>query len=656
MLVRSGNMSRTLTAEDLWSIPRVGAPQIDRSGTVLVVPVTTYDADGNAVTRLWRLVGGDAVPLTGTAESAAQPAISPDGTHVAFVRKVDDIRQIHVMRVDGGEPEQVSDMPLGAFGPKWFPDGDELVCLSHVYRDASTLEEVKARKAELEERPYDVHVSEKRFFRYWDDWLTAGQVPHLWKIDLDTRHATDLTPDSRVHWDFESTGAPAEHFDISPDGNEVAYSAFRSDDDDVNPTYAVRTVPAAGGAVRIVSGDGPGNAVRPRYTLDGTGLVYGRQLRDDFYADRRRLTLLDRASGEERALLPAWDRSPDAWAVGADAAIFFVAEDAGQTKLFRLDRDAVAAVELTKTGSASAVAVGGDRVVFGHESFRAPPEIFEVVNGAPIRLSHFTASALEGIDLGQVDSKVFSGAAGADVQMYVMTPPNFVPGPKRPLVHLIHGGPHGLFGDGWHWRWNPQVIAAAGYVVAMVNFHGSTSWGQAFAESILGGWGDKPLADIEAATDLLISEGLIDQERMAVTGGSYGGYLVAWITSQTSRYRCAIAHAAVTNLGGMNASDYAFHRATAFGAEYWADPERVDRWSPSTHAVGYETPTLVIHGERDYRVPVTQGLELYAALKSKGVDARLVHYPGEHHWILGRHSSVHWYSEFLDWLARHLWP
>jgi len=223
-------------------------------------------------------------------------------------------------------------------------------------------------------------------------------------------------------------------------------------------------------------------------------------------------------------------------------------------------------------------------------------------------------------------------------------------------VHLVHGGPHGVFGDQWHWRWSAQAFAARGYLVAMVNFHGSTSWGQDFATSIHGEWGLKPTDDILAATDQLIERGFIDPDRMAISGGSYGGYLTAWLTTQTDRFVCAIAHAAVTNLGGMYASDFTQGRPRAYGAEYFDDRQRVERWSPSAHAAGYSTPTLVIHGEQDYRVPVTQGLELYGVLKAKGVEARLVYYPDENHWILKPRNSIHWYGEVLGWLERYLSP
>jgi dipeptidyl aminopeptidase/acylaminoacyl peptidase len=256
--------------------------------------------------------------------------------------------------------------------------------------------------------------------------------------------------------------------------------------------------------------------------------------------------------------------------------------------------------------------------------------------------------------LGKVDDLSFSGADGDPVQMFLVYPPLFDAAGRWPLVQLIHGGPHGIFGDAWHWRWNVHCFAAPGQIVALVNFHGSSSFGQAFTASIEGTWGDQPYRDIEAATDHLIGLGFIDEAHMAVAGGSYGGYLAAYITAQTDRYACAVAHAAVTNLAGMYASDLTEGRRRAFGAEIWEDRAKVERFSPSTHAAGYGTPTLIIHGERDYRVPLTQGLELYGVLTAKGISARLVYYPEENHWILSPQSSLHWYGEVLGWLNLYL--
>jgi dipeptidyl aminopeptidase/acylaminoacyl peptidase len=249
---------------------------------------------------------------------------------------------------------------------------------------------------------------------------------------------------------------------------------------------------------------------------------------------------------------------------------------------------------------------------------------------------------------------VVAGADGDPVQMYVVLPPGYEPSKRYPLVHVIHGGPHGISADSFHFRWNLQCFAAPGYVVAAVNFHGSTSWGQAFAASILGEQGDRPLVDIERASDALIGAGLVDGARMATAGGSYGGYLVCWIASQTGRYRCAVNHAGVYDLLAEYASDVTQGRHVAYGGEPWDRIDRIDRNNPARFARGFTTPMLILHGERDYRVPHTQALAVYNVYKAKGETARLVFFPDENHWILKPRNSIVWNREVHEWLRRHL--
>jgi dipeptidyl aminopeptidase/acylaminoacyl peptidase len=269
-------------------------------------------------------------------------------------------------------------------------------------------------------------------------------------------------------------------------------------------------------------------------------------------------------------------------------------------------------------------------------------------------VTSFTAPALEGVALGDVQEIEFAGGRGDSVQMFVVLPPGFDPSKKWPLVHVIHGGPHGVSGDNFHMRWNPHLFAAPGYVAALVNFHGSTSWGQEFAECIQGLWGEYPMQDIDAASDTLIAAGFVDEKRMAITGGSYGGYLVSWIGSHTDRYACIVNHAGVYNTQAQYASDVTQGRHKAFGGEPWDGLEKMDRWNPARFASGLNTPMLIVHGENDYRVPVDQGLECYNVLQGKGIPARLVYFPDENHWVLKPRNSIFWYREVHDWLARFL--
>jgi dipeptidyl aminopeptidase/acylaminoacyl peptidase len=632
-------MTRPITAEDLWNIPRVGTPSA--SGDVVVVPVTRYDTEA-PITTLYLLNGGEPVALT--TSDAKSPAVSPDGSKVAFLRSSESgsPAQLFIMPLDGGEAECLTDLPLGVIGPKWMPDGKGVLFVSALYEDAPTIEETRAFE------PPTVRTTEKRLFRYWDRWLTDGKVPHLFHIDLETKSIRDLIPGWTSQWRWDQEGAS---FDISPDGTEVAFCASTVDTPEDTRRTVLYLVPFAGGAVRCITPDGTGHEINPRYSPDGATIVYGMSRIVDFYADRTRLVRFDRATETHEVLTEDWDRSAANWTFTDDGTLLFVAEDEAGVNVYRLTNSDPETIASGGTYGAP-IPAGGD-IVSTHQDLSHPPELFSVGKG---RLTHFADDALAGITLGSVEEFRFSGADDETVQGFIVYPPGFDRSRTWPLVHMIHGGPHGMFGDTFHFRWNAHTFAAPGYVTALVNFHGSTSWGQAFTESIQGAHGDKPTKDILAATEYLISLGFVDETRMAITGGSYGGYLTTWLTTQTDRFACAIAHAAVTNLAGMFASDMTRGRKRSYGAEYWDDPDRVDRWSPARHAGGYATPTLVIVGERDYRVPLTQGLELYGVLKAKGVDARLIYFPDENHWILKRENSMLWYGEVHRWLSRYLQP
>ena len=310
--------------------------------------------------------------------------------------------------------------------------------------------------------------------------------------------------------------------------------------------------------------------------------------------------------------------------------------------------------EIVRGGTCGGAKPCGSGVVFAMNTMSAPNELYrcDADGAALVRLTHFTDAAMAGIQFGEVREIRFEGAKGATVQMYVVFPSGFEASKPAPLVHVIHGGPHGISGDNFHPRWNAHVFAAPGYVVAMVNFQGSTSWGNDFAQRIQGEWGDRPFEDVMRATDALIETGYVDEKRMAATGASYGGYMIAWIAGHTNRFKCLVNHAGVFDSWSQYASDVTQGRHQAFGGEPWDRQENLDRWNPVRATGAYETPMLVVHGEKDYRVPAAQGLFCYAILKARNVPARLVYFPDENHWVLKPRNSVFWYGEVMGWLAR----
>jgi len=655
---------RRLTSEDLWRIQRVGAPAPAPDGSAVVVAVTSFDVEKNrGRSRLWLLPrDGGPRPLTSDDASAGEVSYSPDGARLLFSRCQGEERpQVHVMPLDGGEPERLTDMPLGVFDPRWLPDGGRIVFGAMLLREAPTPQGTKDLLEKRGKDPVKAHVTEDRLYRYWDRWLTGGETPHLFVLDLATRALTDLTPEGTGWFDFME---PAGQYDVSPDGGEIAFVANSSLPPHHLLRWALYTVATSGtGAVRCLTPEGipegyPADAHRPRYAPDGRSIVYGAQKDHYFYADRIRLIRYGREKGMHEPVTEAWDRSPVAWEFMTDGTLILESEDRGRVSIFALPPEGGTPRRIVDGGSVAGLKTGAGRVYFTLQSVSQPAEVVSCrPDGSDLqRHSSFNAPLLSEIAWGEVRETEFDGADGKPVQMFVVLPPGFDPAKKWPLVQVIHGGPHGISADSFHFRWNLQAFAAPGYVVAAVNFHGSTSWGQDFAACIQGGHGDKPFTDVMKATDAMIETGYVDEGRMAAAGGSYGGYLVCWIAGHTDRFRCLINHAGVFDLLAEYASDVTQGRMQAYGGEPWDRLEAIDRWNPARFARGFVTPMLVIHGERDFRVPHTQGLAVYNVYKAKGVDARLLLFPDENHWILKPQNSLLWNREVREWLARYLGP
>ncbi len=650
--------ARAMTAEDLWNVPRVGMPEPAPDGRSFVVPVTRYDLETNApTTRLWLVAAdgsGEPRALTAEGVSASEPRFSPDGTRLAFTRKdANGKAQLMVLPLAGGEARRLTDLPLGVFDPRWLPDGSGLVCAGMLLAGHAT---PAATAAELERRakdPVKAHVTEDRVYRYWDTWLTTGEVVHLWHVDAASGAARDLAPDSALWFDWMQ---PSGQFDVSPDGRDVVVAGVVFDGKRSLLLTRVFTVPVAGGGLTCLTESHPADSLWPRWSPDGAFVVYGRTEDPEFYADHAKLWRWEKATGRHSEWLGGWDRWPAFWEFAPDGTLVLAAEDAARLKLWAWNGGG-APRALTANGSAGGFAIVTDgRVLVSHQTLSAPAEVHAVplAGGELVRLTRFTDEATAAFATGEVRELTFAGSHGETVQMFVVLPPGHEPGRRHPLVHVVHGGPHGISADAFHARWNAQLFAAPGYAVALVNFQGSTSWGQDFAKRIQGEWALRPYEDVMQATDRLVALGWVDEARMAAAGGSYGGYMMSWIAGHTDRFKCIVNHAGVSDLTGQYASDVTQGRGRAAGGEIWDGLEKQDRWSPIRFASGMTSPMLVIHGERDYRVPVGQGLLVYGTLKAKGVPARLVYFPDENHWVLKPRNSLLWYREVHGWLARWL--
>jgi dipeptidyl aminopeptidase/acylaminoacyl peptidase len=648
------------TAAAMWRLKRLGDPQISPDGRLAVIPVTSYDVDKNkGTTNLWLVPTktGKARQLTSDSASDSSPVWSPDGELIAFVSKRGEDRQpqAYVIAVDGGEARRVTNIPTGVIAPKWFPDSKRIAFLSQIWPDLKTWPEMEQRMKEREQPKMTAQVWDKAPISYWDHFLDHRQT-HIYSIGIEGGEPKPITRDSGLWLDVNEPDASS--YDIAPDGMEVALAAD-TDRSGIDPNLDVFVVPADGGSPKNITADNAANDFAPLYSPDGKAIAFRRQLIKDFYADRARLMIYDRRANQTRGLTEQWDRSADGLVWAPDSqALFGSIDDAGVRRIYRFDLGAPEPKAITREHSFGSLAVAGSGpvIVALRQSFSEPPTLVSIIGrtGAATKLTDFNDAALANLTQGRAESVTYKGANDDNVQMWVVYPPNFTPDRKWPVYLVLHGGPHNAVVDGYQWRWNAQVFANWGYVTAWHNFHGSSGFGQAFADSITKEWAEQPYRDTLKAAEWLASQPWVDSARMAAGGGSYGGYLAALLLGRQHPFKTLVAHAAVYNLYTQYATDDGAFKKR-FG-EYWQDFERFNRNSPHAGAANFNTPTLVIHGQLDLRVPVNNGIELFNVLQNRGVPSKLVYFPDENHWILKPQNSLFWYETKREWLKQYVAP
>jgi dipeptidyl aminopeptidase/acylaminoacyl peptidase len=654
-----------LDVEALWAIRRVGAPTLSPDGAYACAAATSYDMERNeGETALWLfptglVAGRRARPRKLTeGDKDSEPSWSPDGRQIAFTAKrKDDIEpQLYVIAPDGGEARRLTNISTGAASLKWFPDGKRIAFVSWVWPDLSTDAQQGKRLKTRKDGKVKAHVTERAEFRYWDHWLSDGREPHLFVCDVATGAVRDVF--ARRNLRLRPWDPNAEEFDIAPDGGEIALTFDPSPEPRMMARTDIVLLNLATGRVRNLTAQSGMSDEHPRYSPDGRHIAYHAYDVERAFNDQGHLRVLDRRSGAWTRLAPAFDRATTHLRWTADGkGLLFLVEDRGRVGLQRL-RAGAAQPELVCTGgtiASFARSRDGSVIVFDRSTAAHPPRLFAARgDGSGERaIESLNEALMKRHAVGETREFTVKGWRGEPVQVFVTYPPDFDPRRKWPLMHSIHGGPHASHHDGWHFRWNTQVFAGTGHVVVAVNYHGSSGFGQKFLETITGRYGEKEFADVEAATDFMLRQGYIDRGRLVATGGSYGGFMVAFMNGHTDRYRCFVCHAGCYNWESMMATDgYAFF-SRELGAYYWDNASRVRRQSPHGFVGKARTPTLVIHGELDYRVPATQALEYYDVLKAKEVPARLLYFPDENHWILKPQNSRLWYREFFAWIERH---
>jgi len=650
----------TFTPEHMWNMERVSAPTVSPDGQWSVFSVTIYDIEENSPSSYLYLMNNETketrqITFTGKDSS---PVFCPEGEKIAFTSRRDDTpAQLYVLSLDGGEARKITDLPVSVFTPKWFPNGEKIAFGARIHPDYDgDFDKLEKMIQEEEECPVSAKTSENNVYRFWDRWLTDDFYPRLFKVELESKDVTDLMPETT---NFFSMMGGSVSYDISPDGEEIAVEMNSTPPPYERLNSAIHLLKTDGsGDIVNITEENPANDRNPVYSPNGEYILYGKQNKYHFYADNVQMVVYDRNNETFNNITENIDLSCEQWIWSEDGnTIYFHAQDRVMKSLFSIPADGGNVTELYRGGTADNVTKAGEQaLIFTQHELNKPTEIHKIhTDGSELtKLTGFNDEKLDNINLGNVENVTYKGANDEDIQMFIIYPPDFDPDKKYPLVFMIHGGPHGIFGDQWHYRWNAHLFSAPGYVVAMPNFHGSTSFGQEFKESIHGNHADLPYRDIMKAADYMEEKDYIDGDAMAATGGSYGGYMVSWIAGQTDRFAALINHAGVFDLNLQFAADYTANRKYQYGGSPWENPEQMQEINPASYAENFKTPMLVIHGEGDYRVPIAHGLLVYNIYKNMGLDARLVYYPDENHWILSPQNSLFWYDEFYNWLERYL--
>ena len=649
---------KPLSVEVLWQLSRIGNPSISPNGDYIIAPVTEYDVpEDKGNTQLWLFSkdGKQQRALTAKGLRVSEPVFSPDSKTLAFISKrdKDEAGQIYLLPMDGpGEAQRLTEVPSGVYGLKWV--GEHLYFISSVYPGKNWKEIGEQLKADKDNK-VSAHQWNALPYSSFDHWIDEGRQAHVFRISAKGGEVEAITQPLNIELPRSSQGAGS--YDIAPDEAWIAFNANGSDNQ-VNPKIDIFLAAIGSGKAENITPDNQAPDSNPAFSPNGKTLAFTRQHIEGFYADTAKLMLFDLKKRSTKMLAKEWDRSVARFVWSPDNKGFYAAiDDAATRRLYHIDAKNGKVRAITKETNFGQPAIAKDgTLVAANDSFLYPARLVKVngKNGKTSRLDSFNDEILADVDLGTYESVTYKGYKDQEIQMWVHYPPGFDRSKKYPLMMLVHGGPHNAISDGFHYRWNAQTFASWGYVTAWPNFHGSNSFGQAFADSINPDWKNKSLEDVLKAADWFKQQSWIDDKRMVAGGASYGGYLTSIILGQKHPFNALLIHAAVYNMYSQMAADFSVH-SPRFG-NYWDNPEIYQSISPHYGAANFNTPTLVIHGQLDYRVPVGQGFELFRTLQTRGVESRMIYFPDENHWIMKPNNSIYWYHEVKDWMTRFAEP
>ncbi len=659
---------RGLTVEDLVMMERVGNPVLSPDAGKVSYTVRSTDSKKNrGHTDIWVLDLHSGAPMRLTQEStnSTDPEWAPNSDVVYFLSERSGTSQIWRQPVSGGVAEMVTDLPLDITSFRLSPRGDRIALSVEVFRDCPDLACTKKRLDEKSQAQASGRIFDKLFVRHWDTWAD-GRNTVLYSIALDAAgHARGALANLSGSLDGDVPSKPdGDHDDyqFSPDGATIAFSLRVAGKTEAWSTnFDIFEVPAAGGKPpRNLTAENLAWDAKPAYSPDGSTLAYLAMDRAGFEADRFHFVLMDVASGKKKKLADNWDRSVSGFAWSDDGkSIYASAEDLGQNRLFKVDLANGSVKPLTGPGWIAGFDVRHDTVVVARHDLSSGAQLFSLdqPTSKMTQLTQNNVDALADIKLGQYEQFSFKGHNGEKVYGYVVKPWNARAGEKYPVAFLVHGGPQGSFGNEWGYRWNPQVYAGAGYAAVMIDFHGSTGYGQKFTDSISQDWGGAPLEDLQKGLKAAVEKfPWLDRSHTCALGASYGGYMMNWIEGNWSDgFKCIVNHDGVFDNRAMYYStEELWFNEWENGGTYYKVPKNHEKFNPVNFVSKWKTPMLVVQGELDFRIPVTQSLGAFTALQRQGIESKLLVFPDENHWVLKPANSVLWHHTVLDWLDSHL--
>jgi dipeptidyl aminopeptidase/acylaminoacyl peptidase len=666
LLCFTAALAHPFRVEDMQRLARVGEVRISPDGLWAAFTVTRSDlAKNRSVTNLWRVptAGGGPQQLTFVDHGSNDtPRWSSDGRYLYFLSsRVDDKPQVFRLALAGGEAKQITSFATGVSDFVPSPDGKTLAIVATVFPSCTDMACNAKRLKERAEDPVKARLVTELPFRRWDSWVD-GERNHIFVMPATGGAAQDLTPgdvDSPI-WPGEEGGHEVA---FSPDSRELCFSRY-VENESLTGNSNLFVMPVSGGTPKAVTSNKATDRT-PAYSPDGRYIAYSATLRPMQETDFVRLFVYDRMTGEHRNLSEATDRSIASFDWSPDSTSLYVTfENHGEVSLARLELASTRLTPLTTSGATGEpdVARDGKFLIFSNSTLARPAELFRVDLAAahgtrPTQLTHFNQDVLKDVEFGETSSFTFRGWHREAVQAWQVKPPGFDASRKYPLLLLMHGGPEGSWGNEFHYRWNAQLFAAAGYVVIEPNFHGSTGFGLKFMDAIKGQWGGAPYEDQMKAVDVALTWPYVDATRIAAAGASYGGYMANWVEGHTHRFRTIVSHDGLFDLlGSTYSSDFVGGTLQELGGTPWQNPQALIEQAPVTYARNFRTPMLIIHGGNDYRVDPSQGLAMFQVLQAEHVPSKLLFFETENHWVLKPADSVLWYHTVLGWIDQWVKP